>query len=74
MLAARITLPHLSMSFAISVANSAGEVTTTVPPSSVILVFNFGSASAIAICLFYLSMISGGVFLGAAIPFQPMAS
>src|SRR5262249_1076366 len=51
MLAARITLPHFSVSSAISFPKSAGESASTVPPRSASRAFSLGSASAVLISL-----------------------
>src|SRR5450631_1519316 len=74
MLAARITLPHFSVSAAMSFLKSAGERTSVVEPRSAIRAFTLGSARAALISLLSLSTISAGVFLGAPIPAQPLAS
>src|SRR5215470_16031431 len=64
MLAARMTLP-LFVSSAISFSKSAGEVGSTMFPSSANRAFILGLAMAALISLFSLSTISVGVFLGA---------
>jgi hypothetical protein len=74
MLAARITLPHFSVSPARSFPNSAGERESTMPPKSASYAFILGLASAALISLLSLSTISVGVFLGAPTPYQPLAS
>jgi hypothetical protein len=74
MLAARITLPHFSVSSAISFPKSAGEPASTVPPRSASRDFILGSARARLISLLSLSTIPVGVFLGAPMPYQPLAS
>src|SRR5207253_4692223 len=74
MLAARITLPHFSVSAAMSVAKSAVEPESTEPLRSVNRALILGSASAALISLLSLSMISAGVFLGATTPYQLLAS
>src|SRR6516165_6979733 len=74
MLAAKITLPHFMVSSAISLAKSAGEPASTVPPRSASRDFILGSARAALISLLSLSAISVGVFLGAPMPYQPLAS
>src|SRR5262249_38440101 len=74
MLAARITLPHFSVSAARSRSNSAGEPASTVPPRSTKRALILGSASAALISLLSLSTISAGVFLGAPMPNSEIAS
>src|SRR5499426_1987620 len=74
MLAARMTLPHFSVSSAMSLPNSPGESASTSPPRSASRVFSLGSARAALISLLSLSMISEGVFPGAPTPNQPLAS
>src|SRR5262245_61829323 len=74
MLAARITLPHFSVSAAISLPKSAGEPTSTVPPNSASRDLISGSARPALIALFRLSTISIGVLLGAPKPAQKLAS
>src|SRR5262249_28336557 len=73
-LAARITLPHFSVSSAISLPKSAGEPASTVPPSSASRAFILGSASAVLISALSFPMISRGVFLGAQRPTHWLAS
>src|SRR5262249_24155004 len=68
MLAALTTLPHFSVSVAISVPKSAGEPASAIPPKSPSRAFMLGSAKAALISLLRVSMISGGVAFGAAIP------
>src|ERR1700680_4776266 len=68
LLAARITLPHFSVSSAMNLPNSAGEVGNTTPPRSASRAFVTGLASAALISLLSLPMISAGVFLGAPTP------
>jgi hypothetical protein len=60
--AARITLPHFSVSSAMSFPKSAGEPASTVLPWSESRALNLGSASAALISLLSLRMISAGVF------------
>src|SRR5215471_3184693 len=62
------TLPHFSVSSAISSAKSAGEPASTVPPRSASRAFIVGSARATLISLLSVSMILAGVFLGAPRP------
>src|SRR5262249_28057365 len=72
--AARITLPHFSVSSAICLPKSEGEPTTTDEPRSANLAFRFGVARPALISLLSLSTISTGVLLGAPTPNQPLAS
>jgi hypothetical protein len=65
MLAARITLPHFSVSSAMSLPKSAGEPASTTPPNSASRALIVGSARAVLISLLSLSTISAAVFLGA---------
>ena len=74
MLAARITLPHFSVSSAMSLPKSAGEPGSTVPPWSASRAFMFGSVRAAFTSLLSFSTISGGVFLGAPTPNQVLVS
>src|SRR6476660_5372012 len=74
MLAPRITLLHLSVSAVISLPKSAAESSSGSPPSSKSRVLILGSARATLISLLSLSIISMGVFLGATMPSQPLAS
>ena len=74
MFAARITLPHFSVSSAMSLPKSAGEPRSTVPPRSASRAFNLGSARAALISLLSFSTISVGVFLGAPTPHYALAS
>ena len=67
-LAARITLPHFSVSSAMSLPNSAGEPAKRVPPKSASRALILGSARAALISLLSFSTISAGVFLGAPMP------
>jgi hypothetical protein len=68
MLAARITLPHFSLSSAISLPKLAGVPGSTVPPKSASRAFIVGSARPALISLLSVSMILAGVFLGAPRP------
>src|SRR5215203_5255145 len=63
--AALITLPHFSVSSAMSLPKSAGEPAITVPPRSLSCVLILGSARPALISLLSLSTISVGV-LGCA--------
>src|SRR6266508_1456943 len=74
MLAARITLPHFSVSSAMSLLKSAGEPTNAVPPSSASRALILGSARLALISLLSLSTISAGVAFGAQTPNQLLAS
>src|SRR5262249_28933452 len=68
------TLPHFSVSSAISLPKSAGEPASTVPPRSASRVFMLGSARPALISLLSLSTISAGVAFGAPTPYQLLAS
>src|SRR5215831_1870576 len=74
MLAAGITLAHFSVSSATNLPKSAGDPPDTVAPRSARRVLIPASARAALISLLSLSVISGGVFLGAATPNQVYAS
>ena len=74
MLAARITLPHFSVSSAMSLLKSAGEPASTRLPRSASCALIFRSASAVLISRLSLSMTSVGVFLGEPMPDHPLAS
>src|SRR5215475_15712551 len=73
-LAARMTLPHFSVSSAMSLPKSADEPASTVPPRSAIRAFTLRSASPALISRLSLSMIVGDVLLGAPTPNQVLAS
>src|SRR5262245_42893073 len=73
-LTAWITLPHFSVSAAMCLPKSAGEHVSAVAPSSAIRALILGSANAALISLLSLSTISVGVFLGAPMPNQALAS
>ena len=62
MLPVRITLPHLSISSAISFPQSAGEPGSAHAPISASRDLSLGSASPALISRFSLSTISAGVF------------
>jgi|SRR6516162_1772127 len=64
MLAARITLPHFSVSSAMNWPKSAGDSAKGVPPRSASRAFTLGSARPALISLLSLLTISAGVFLG----------
>src|SRR4051794_13004692 len=72
--AALITLPHFSVSSAISLPKSAGEPPRIPPPRSAMRAFSFASASPALISLFSLSTMSACVLRGAATPYQELAS
>src|SRR5262249_15338759 len=69
-----ITLRHFSVSSAMSLPKSAGEPASAVPPRSASRAFMLGSARAALTSLLSLSTISVGVFLGAPMPVQKLAS
>src|SRR4029077_9323167 len=73
-LAARVTLPHFSVSSVMSLPKSAGESASAVPPRPATRAFILGSARAALISLLSLSTISVGVFLGVPMPNHPLAS
>jgi hypothetical protein len=64
MLRAQITLPHFSVSSAMSLPKSLGEPGSTVPPRSARRALILGSARPALISLLSLLTISAGVFLG----------
>src|SRR5258708_3291389 len=68
------TLPHFSVSSAMSLPKSAGEPANGVVPRSPSRAFNSGSARPALISLLSLSITSTGVFLGAPMPYQALAS
>src|SRR5215831_8116217 len=74
MLAARTTLPHFSVSSAMSLPKSAGEPASTVAPRLASLAWKLASARLALTCVFNVLMISAGVFLGATMPHQALAS
>src|SRR5512144_2738937 len=74
MLAARMTFAHLAVSSATNFAKAAGELANGVPPNSASRALILGSTSAAFISVFSFSMISDGVFLGAAKPYQLLAT
>src|SRR5262245_33212725 len=69
-----ITLPHFSISSAISFPNSAGDPGSARPPRSARRSFILGSASAALTSLLSFSTISAGVAFGAPTPYQVLAS
>jgi hypothetical protein len=72
--ALRTTLPHFAVSLTTNLSRLAGETVNAVPPKSVSRAMILRSASDALIFLLSLSMISGGVFLGAPIAIQEFAS
>ena len=74
MFAARITLPHFSVSASINLPKSAGDPGSTVAPKSASRAFILGSARAPLTDLFSFSTISEGVFLGVPTPYHVLAS
>src|SRR5262249_20763282 len=74
MFAERITLPHFSVSSAISLPKSAGEPTSGVPPRSASRSLILRSARPALISLLRFSTISTGVLFGAPTPNQGLAS
>src|SRR5262245_47890964 len=73
MLAARMTLPHFSVSSATNFSHSAGVIGSGSAPKSASRAFNVGSARAALISLLSFSTISAGVFLGEATPYGVLA-
>src|SRR6266849_9610135 len=74
MLAARITLPHFSVSSPMSLPKWAGDSASAVAPTSVSRALILGSARPALMSLLSLSMIAVDVFLGTVTPFQVLAS
>src|SRR6516162_1036928 len=74
MLAALITLPHFSVSSAMSLPNSAGAIGVGSTPTSASRAFSFLSARPALTSLLSLSTMSAGVLLGAPTPYHPVAS
>src|SRR5262245_29783123 len=74
MLAARTTLAHFSVSSAMNLPNSAGDIGIGTPPRSASRFLIVGSARPALIASLSLSTISVGVFLGAPMPNQALAS
>src|SRR5262249_6773608 len=74
MLAARIALPHVSVSVVMSLPKSAGEPASAVPPKSANRAMILGSARPALISLLSFSTISAGVAFGAPMPYQELAS
>src|SRR5437016_3577295 len=69
-----ITLPHFSVSSAMSLPKSAGEPASTAPPTSASRAFSFGSARLVLTSLLSLSTISTGVLLGTPRPSHALDS
>ena len=67
------TLPHFSVSSAMSLPKSVGDPGSTVPPNSSRALI-LGSVTPALISLLSLSTISAGVFLGAPTPQTALAS
>src|SRR5262249_46490474 len=70
MFAARINLPHFSVSAAMNFPKSAGEPGRVVAPNSASRAFILGSGGAVLIFLLTLQTIWPGVFCGAPTPTQ----
>jgi len=68
------TLPHFSVSSAISRPKSAGELATMPPPKLAIFARSPGSPSPALISRLSLMTISAGVALGATMPNQALDS
>src|SRR5262245_56460113 len=68
------TLPHFSVSSAMSLPKSAGEPGSPVPPNSASRVWILGSRRLALISLLSLSMISVGVLFAAPTPYHWLAS
>src|SRR5262245_52140358 len=74
MFAARITLPHFSVSAAINFPNPVGEGIRGGPPRPASRALILGSTRPALISTLSLPTISAGVFLGAPTPNQALAS
>src|SRR5262245_7574932 len=72
--AARITLPHFSVSSAMNLPKSAGVIGIGRPPRSASRALIVGSARASLISSFSFSTIAAGVFLGTPTPCHELAS
>ena len=72
--APRITLPHFSVSAAMSLPISTGESASAVPPKSASRASILASATPAVIYLLSFSIISAGVFFGAPKPYTELAS
>src|ERR1700722_8371732 len=68
------TLPHFTVSSAKSLPNAAGDIGIGTPPSWAMRTCIPGSASAALTALLRTSITSGGVPLGAAMPYHTLAS
>src|SRR5580704_4394622 len=73
-LAARITLPHFSVSSTMSLPKAVGEHISGVSPKSVRCAFSFGVARPALISALSLSTTCVGVFLGAPMPNHELTS
>ena len=69
-----ITLPHFSVSSAISLPNWTGDPGSGVPPRSARRAFILGSSRAALTSLLSLLTISAGVAFGTPRPYQLLAS
>src|SRR5262249_59616538 len=74
MLRARMTLPHFSVSSAMSLPKSGGDSASASPPRSASRALSLGSARPALISLLSFSTISAGVAFGAQTPYQVLAS
>jgi hypothetical protein len=74
MLAARITLPHFSVSSAMNLPNSAGVIGVGSTPKARRRAFKSGAATPAVISPLSLSMIAAGVPVGAQMRYQPVAT
>jgi hypothetical protein len=74
MLAARITLPHFSVSSANSLPNSVGVIGIGTLPRSTMRALILGSARPALISRLSFSTISSGIPFGAATPLHVLAS
>ena len=74
MLAARITLPHFSVSSAMSFPNAADVIDIGSTPKPASRAFMRGSAATALISLLSLSITSAGVSFGAPTPYHWLAS
>jgi hypothetical protein len=73
-LANLITFAHFSVSLAMNFSNSGGLIGIGMPPKSISRAFNAGSARPALVSLLSFSTMSAGVFLGALVPNQTLAS
>src|SRR5262249_27393584 len=74
MWAARITLPHFSVSVAMSLPKSAGEPRSTVPPRSINRDLILGSSKVELMLLLSILKISSEVPFGAPTPYHDVVS